>query len=156
MTIKFTALPTKNVRKLQAGEPDANGQVPERQISDGGGNPCRHCLQNIPGGEEMLVLAYRPFPEPQPYAEVGPIFLCAKSCTRHAETGDVPQMLRDKDMIIIRGYTHDNRIKYGTGQVIATVDIATVAEDIFRDDAISYIHTRSALNNCFQARIDRD
>ncbi|NNE22749.1 MAG: DUF1203 domain-containing protein [Rhizobiales bacterium] len=156
MTIRFHALPTEDVRRLQAGEPDANGQIPERQISEGGGNPCRHCLQFIPEGEEMLVLAYRPFPDRQPYAEVGPIFLCATPCSRHAETQELPQMVRDKEHIIIRGYTSDNRIKYGTGQVIETRDIPAVAETIFSDQAIAYIHLRSSVNNCFQARIERD
>jgi len=156
MTIRFHALPTEAVRGLQMGEPDANGQMPERQISDGGGNPCRHCLQNIPEGEEMLVLAYRPFPEKQPYAEVGPIFLCAAPCARHEETSEIPPILQNKERIIIRGYTSDNRIKYGTGQMIATGDIPTVAESLFSDDAIAYVHLRSSVNNCFQTRIERD
>ena len=40
--IRFTPIPTETVRALQAGGPDANGQLPERHVSDGGGNPCRH------------------------------------------------------------------------------------------------------------------
>ena len=41
---KITALPTDEVRALQAGGPDAYGTAPERVISTGAGNPCRHCL----------------------------------------------------------------------------------------------------------------
>src|SRR3989338_5984771 len=70
MTPRFTPTPTETVRAYQAGGPDANGQAPERHISDGGGNPCRHCLAMIPKGSPMLVLAHRPFPQPQPYAEL--------------------------------------------------------------------------------------
>ena len=44
MTIRFTPIPTKTVRAYQAGGPDANGQAPEHHVSDGDGNPCRHCL----------------------------------------------------------------------------------------------------------------
>lgn len=83
--ITFTAIPTEIARAYQAGGPDANGQPPERHISDGGGNPCRHCLGLIPKGAKMLVLAHRPFPNPQPYAEIGPIFLCASSCAAGGE-----------------------------------------------------------------------
>lgn len=72
--MRFVAIPTEVARAYQAGGLDANGQVPERKLSDGGGNPCRHCLKMIPEGAGMLVLAHRPFPAPQPYAEVGPIF----------------------------------------------------------------------------------
>ena len=74
---KFIALATETVRTLQAGAADANGQAPERQVSDGSAVPCRHCLSDVAAGEPFLILAHRPFPEAQPYAETGPIFLRA-------------------------------------------------------------------------------
>lgn len=82
--IRFTPIPTETVRAYQAGGPDANGQPPERQISDGGGNPCRHCLKMIPKGAGMLILAHRPFPVPQPYAEIGPISFAPTPARRAA------------------------------------------------------------------------
>ncbi|TIT55168.1 MAG: DUF1203 domain-containing protein, partial [Mesorhizobium sp.] len=63
MTIQFKALPTEDVQALQGGGPDAYGNTPERQVSDGDGMPCRHCLKNIAAGDDYLVLAYRPFPQ---------------------------------------------------------------------------------------------
>jgi hypothetical protein len=111
--IRFVPLPTEAVRAVQAGGADANGQVPERRVSDGG-NPCRHCLKMIPAGAGMLVLAWRPFPALQPYAECGPIFLCADPC----EAGggeDLPEILASPDYIV-RGYGTDDRIVYGTGR----------------------------------------
>ena len=39
MLIRFQALPTEDVRRLQRGEPDAYGFTPERKISDGDGVP---------------------------------------------------------------------------------------------------------------------
>jgi hypothetical protein len=132
---------------------DANGQVPEWKVSDGGGNPCRHCLRMIPAGAGMLVLAHRPFPAPQPYAEVGPIFLCADAC--EAGGGEaLPEMLASSDYIV-RGYGPDDRIVYGTGGVVATGQIAARAEDLLADPRVAYVHVRSARNNCYQMRIDR-
>ena len=64
--IRFVALPTEEVIALQSGGLDAHGQRPERQISDGEGVPCRHCLTRVAMGEPYLVLAYRPFPSDQP------------------------------------------------------------------------------------------
>ena len=52
-------------------------RAPERQVSDGSAVPCRHCLSDVAAGEPFLILAHRPFPEAQPYAETGPIFLRA-------------------------------------------------------------------------------
>ncbi len=90
--LKFIALATETAHALQAGRPDANGQAPERQISDGSGLPCRHCLSDVAAGEPFLILAHRPFPEAQPYAETGPIFLHAEPCERHGEGTEVPAL----------------------------------------------------------------
>lgn len=65
-TILFNAMPTEIARAYQSGALDANGQLPERYISDGDGVPCRHCLQDVAAGEPYLILAYRPFPKCSP------------------------------------------------------------------------------------------
>lgn len=151
---RITALPTEIVRALQDGGPDAYGQMPERTVSGGGGNPCRHCLQYIPEGAAMLILAHRPFPEAQPYAETGPVFLCANHCARH-EGEELPEMLTGSPDYLIKGYGADDRIVYGTGIVIPQAEMMDQAEAVFADKQVSYIHIRSSRNNCYQARIDR-
>ena len=153
MTIHFTPIPTDIVRAYQAGGLDANGQAPEHHVSDGDGIPCRHCLQVTPKGAGYLVLAHRPFPAPQPYAELGPIFLCADACDAGGGA-DLPEVLDSPDFIL-RGYSAADRIIYGTGGVIATGQIIDRAETLLADPAVSYVHVRSARNNCYQVRIDR-
>lgn len=155
MALRFLPLPTDVVRALQNGGPDSNGQVPERQVSDGAGNPCRHCLRQIPKDSEMLVLAHCPFPFPQPYAEVGPIFLCADACEPPSDTTRMPEILCDVSEVLIRGYGTDDRIRYGTGRVVAVKRVQGEMEAIFADPTVAYIHVRSARNNCFQCRVER-
>lgn len=150
----ISALPTDLVRALQHGGADAHGQTPERAISDGGGNPCRHCLRYIPKGAGMLILAHRPFPQAQPYAETGPIFLCADACDRHQGEA-MPEIFTRSPDYLIKGYGADDRIVYGTGVVIEQAQMMAQAEQIFEDARVRYIHIRSARNNCYQARIDR-
>lgn len=150
----ITALETGLVRALQTGGTDAHGQKPEHAVSDGGGNPCRHCLRYIPEGEEMLILAHRPFPAAQPYAETGPVFLCAKQCSRHGGTA-LPEALTGSPDYLVKGYNGQDRIVYGTGAVIPAEDMMNRAEAIFTDPSVAYIHIRSSRNNCYQARIDR-
>ena len=151
--LRFTPIPTETVRAYQAGGVDANGQPPERHISDGAGNPCRHCLQMIPNGAGMLILAHRPFPAPQPYAELGPIFLCAEACAAGGSS-DTPEILASPEYII-RGYSAENRIVYGTGAVVPTATISTEAETRLTDPRVAYLHIRSARNNCYQLRVER-
>jgi hypothetical protein len=151
--MRFTAIPTDLVAAYRAGGPDANGQVPERDVASGSGNPCRHCLGQVPEGAPMLVLAHRPFATVQPYAEVGPIFLCGDDCAQGGGE-DLPAMLTSAEYIV-RGYGADERILYGTGGVIATGQIKMRAAELLADPAVAFVHIRSAKNNCFQCRVER-
>jgi hypothetical protein len=151
--IKFLPLSTDRVNALRSGGRDAYDCLPERTISDGAGNPCRHCLDFIPKGAAMLILAYRPFDTAQPYAETGPIFLCAEACKAWSGKG-LPLMLDSPDYLL-KGYTADQRIRYGTGKIVAKAEIASYAADLLARDEISFVDVRSARNNCFLTRIVR-
>jgi hypothetical protein len=154
--IRFEAMPTEAARGYQAGGPDAYGHAPERRTADGKFRvPCRHCLTDVAPGEDYLVFAYRPFSTLQPYSETGPIFLHAKTCERHPAAEDTPELLRKSSQMIVRGYSADERIVYGTGVVVATDLIAEAAAALFGRDDVAFVHVRSASNNCFQCRIDR-
>ena len=152
-TITFLPLPGDTVNALRNGGPDAYGCPPEKAVSDGDGNPCRHCLDFIPKGAEMLILAYRPFDALQPYAETGPIFLCAHDCRPWTGTG-IPPMLDSPDYLL-KAYTADQRIRYGTGKIVPKDEIAAYAAQLLARDEISFVDVRSARNNCFQTRIVR-
>lgn len=152
---QFTALPTDIVEAYRKGDPDAFGNPPEHVVSQGDGNPCRHCLRLIPKGAEMLILAHKPFDGTHPYAEVGPIFLCADACTRGGGA-DLPEMLTSSPAYLIKGYSAADRIVYGTGGVVPTGEMQDRIDAIFADPEVAYIHVRSARNNCYQARVERD
>jgi hypothetical protein len=117
--------------------------------------PCRHCLRTVPAGKPYLVLAYRPFPALQAYAETGPIFLCAEECDRLPETDVMPSMFKPTPDYIVRGYDDQDRIVYGTGAVVPTGEICGRAHELLEREEIAYLHMRSARNNCYQCRIDR-
>ena len=151
--VRFSALPSETARALRAGAPDANGMPAERSVSDGNGNPCRHCLRDIPQGAGMLTLALRPFPALQPYAETGPIFLCADDCGRWEGDGLAP-VLANRDAYLIKGYGADDRIAYGTGRIVPTATLAQSAAALFGDPRVRYGHVRSATNNCYTCRIE--
>ena len=153
MPVLFNALPTEEVRALRAGAPDAYGLPPEVSVSPGPRNPCRHCLRFVPAGRPMLILAHRPFPALQPYAETGPIFLCGDDCARHV--GGRPAILGGTPDYLVKDYSVTDRIVYGTGRIVPTVDIETYAEAALQDPDVAYLHVRSARNNCYQFRIDR-
>ncbi len=154
MAVRFLAYDQGFVGQVRAGGPDAYGMPAERAVSDGEGNPCRSCLHHVPAGAGMLILAARPFPAVQPYAETGPIFLCADDCA--AWTGDgVPPVLMTSPDYLLKGYSGEGRIVYGTGRVVPKHEIVARAEEVFADPRVAYVDVRSARNNCFQTRIVR-
>lgn len=155
MQITYTAMPTDIARSFQNGAADAYGNPPERQISDGGGYQCRHCLTIIPEGAPMLLVAYRPFDALDAYAETGPIFVCAQNCEGFGTKADIPETLTASPDYLVKAYGADDRIIYGTGKVVDAGALAARAAEVFEDPNVAYLHVRSSRNNCYQARIDR-
>ena len=153
MKIQFEALPAAEVAHIRSTGRDSYGNPVERHRSDGTVYPCRCCLGAVPDGAEYLILAHRPFASRNPYAETGPIFLCAE-CVRAEPSAQVPEILRAPDYIV-RGYSAEERILYGIGQVTATERIADYAATLLARPDVAFVDVRSARNNCYQCRIRR-
>jgi len=147
----FHPLPAATVSALRAGGSDAYNMPLERSVSDGSGNPCRHCLQDIPAGKAMLILAHRPFPAPQPYAETGPIFLCA-DCERAAPSSALPPAVASRPRFLVKCYNADHRIHH-VGQVVETAEMQDHCAAKLSDATVAYVDLRSAVNNCFICRV---
>ena len=153
MRLIVKGIPSDYVAVIRNGGPDANGQPAVTRIAAGMANPCRHCLQLIGEGEEKLVLSYRPFNEVQPYAETGPIFLHKRACQPY-KSDVLPPWFAYLQPALIRGYGHDNWIRYETGNVVPGSDLTAGCEKILSDEESAYVHIRSKFN-CFQCRVDR-
>lgn len=153
--MRYTAYNQTFVDAVRVGGADANGQPAEHSVGDGGTTPCRSCLNHVPNAAPMLILAARPFPAPQPYAETGPIFLCADDCTPFAGKG-VPPVLSSAPDYLLKAYCAENRIVYGTGQITPMADLEAYAEVLLKRPDVAYVDVRSARNNCFLTRIFRD
>ncbi|MDJ0827895.1 MAG: DUF1203 domain-containing protein [Rhodobacter sp.] len=152
MTVILHPLDPDFVTAVRAGGPDANGQLAERTVSAGTGMACRSCLRDVPEGAPMLVLAARPFPCLQPYAETGPIFLCAADCTPWEGYG-LPPILKTAPDALLKGYSPDHRIVYGTGRVVSRDRLTDYAAEVLSRADVAYVDVRSARNNCFLTRI---
>lgn len=151
----FLAMDSSAADALRAGGPDANGFPAERTLSDGEGNPCRHCLRDIPAGKPMLILAYRPFATRQPYAETGPVFLCAEACVPHPDGADLPPVIASRPRFLVRAYGADERIRYGTGGIVGRDELLPRLAELFSEPMNAFIDIRSAVNGCFQCRVIR-
>ncbi|PDT78680.1 DUF1203 domain-containing protein [Sinorhizobium sp. BJ1] len=153
MALRYIAMSDVEAEWLRQGGRDAYGNLPERQISDGVGVPCRHCLRNVEEGQAYLILAYRPFSSAQPYAETGPIFMHADACP--APDGSLlPPILTSSKEYLLRGYGSNERIVYGTGGIVPAEMLEQRAEELLARPEVASVHVRSAKNNCYQCRIE--
>lgn len=149
----FSGMSQRDADAFRAGGSDHYGNPPERKTSDGTA-PCRCCLRLIESGSEMLVVAYRPFGELQPYAETGPIFLCAAWCQAVVSSPDLPPVVVSPEYLL-KGYSADERIVYGTGQIARKEDVSAYADELLEREDIAFVDLRSAKNNCWQIRMTR-
>ncbi len=152
MNIQYHGLPSNEVAEIRANGKDSYCNPVERHVAVEPVYPCRHCLGEIPAGKEYLILAHRPFRSNNPYAETGPIFLCADACEAHENNGATPKILRAA-RFLVRGYSEDERIVYGSGTVVPTGKISDYARGLLSDPQIAFVDVRSAANNCFQCRV---
>lgn len=152
MQILFEPMDETTAARFRNGGPDANGNAPERHISDGGGVPCRRCMKLVVQGEPYLIAAWRPFAASHAYAETGPVFLHAQACAPDPiPPGELPAFLASPDYIL-RGYDADERIVYGTGGVISLDAIAARIMDLLSEPAVKAVHIRSSRNNCYHCK----
>jgi len=150
----FLALPSAVAAHYRAGGRDAYGLAPERRRVEGGGVPCRATLRLLPEGAPYLIVAHRPFAGLNPYAETGPIFLSAEDQPAAEPSPDLPPFLASAQYIV-RGYSADERIVYGTGRVTPTPEIVDTSARLLARPEVAFLHIRSATNNCYHCRVER-
>jgi hypothetical protein len=56
----------------------------------------------------------------------------------------------------VKGYNSDDRIVYGLGKIVPVDKVSARAGEVLADPRVAYVHVRSATNNCFTCRVDRE
>ena len=67
----------------------------------------------------------------------------------------IPHLAAQRERYLLKGYHPNDRIYYGTGRIVPSAEVAAAAADILARPDVAYVHVRSALNNCYQCRIER-
>jgi Protein of unknown function (DUF1203) len=115
--------------------------------------PCRHCLRLIRKDEEELVLfTYDPFLELREPPLPGPVYIHAEECARHSGNDVIPEEYRGR-LLTLQGYG-DNRALVKEIRV-RDGDEQRVAEKLFSEAVIRYVHVRSTEAGCFLFRLER-
>ncbi len=150
--LKIIAMPTADAARTRSTLRDEYGNTLAPLIADGSG-PCRHCLRYARSGERLLLFSYRPFANPGPYQEVGPVFVHADGCERHAPGGGFPADFIERPLVL-RPYDADDNIQ--DSQVVADAGSAErTAQALLANPSVAYVHARSRTRGCFMFRIER-
>jgi len=151
--LRIVAMPTEVAEHIRESLRDEYGNVVEAGVEHGSG-PCRHCLRYSEPGEPLLLFSYRPFGEPRPYQEVGPVFVHASSCERHVSQDSIPEDFASRP-IVLRPYDKEDNIA-DSQRYAAAGEAASVTRELLVDENIAYVHARSRSHGCYLFRIERD
>ncbi len=109
---RISAIPPETLDRIRAAGQDDLGNSLQIFVDEEGGSPLRCCLRPATAGERLMLIAYRPFRRPGPYAEVGPVFIHAGRCAGYDTPEQYPPGFRDWPTLIFRPYHFDGRMAY--------------------------------------------
>ena len=112
--------------------------------------PCRHCLTWAKPGERVILFPYQAIPSDRPYAESGPIFIHAEPCARYNSPDQLPRELRGGRAI--RAYNRQHEI---VAAEVADGAPEELAARLLQDEAVDFLHVRSASHGCYTFKIER-
>jgi hypothetical protein len=114
--------------------------------------PCRSCLRLTAAGEEVILLAYRPFQTEGPYAEVGPVFIHAHCCDAYVPADVFPEDFMTR-RLVLRAYNSKGEIV--DAEVGEPGEHNSVIKRLFENGEVQFIHARNVAYGCYLFRIER-
>jgi hypothetical protein len=141
--------------------PEAIAQEARRTRLDGFGHrlhvvrekaPCRVCLRISTEPEDLILISYRPLPDTNPYAEVGPVFVHAEHCEPYSQHATFPADFASR-RLILRAYGHEDQIV--DALVAEPGEAPQRAAELLSDSAVVEVHVRHESYTCFDFKIVR-
>jgi len=154
-TFRISAIPPQTLDHLRAAGIDDFGNPLAVIVDEQGGSPLRCCLRPAAPGDRLVLIAYRPFSRPGPYAEVGPVFIHAERCAGYTAPTRYPAGYRDWATLIFRPYHVDGRMAYAAITMVDGPQAEQAIAAIFADPTIEMIHARNVYAGCYMFAIDR-
>ena len=160
IAFRVHAIPARTLAEIRLAGHDPFGNELIPIVDADGGSPMRCCLRRSAPGEQLYLIAYRPFTRPGPYAEAGPVFVHAGQCPGYREHDAYPAGYRDWPPMVFRPYRHHaeldcDAIAYDAIQISGGATAENLIGAIFADATIDFIHTRNVHAGCFMFSITR-
>lgn len=153
-SFRVVAIPTEVAEGVRAtGKAPGYGFPVHKEVAAGRA-PCRHCLRLIRvQEEELLLFTYDPFHELGEPPLPGPVYIHAEKCERKAEQAGFPEEYRGR-LLTLAAYGDDRRLL--VERRLSGAGEEEVAEELFADSAVKYVHVRSTEAGCYLFRLERN
>ncbi|MBS1842048.1 MAG: DUF1203 domain-containing protein [Acidobacteria bacterium] len=148
------AIPTEMAESVRSTRKSPKYGFPAHREVAAGRAPCRHCLEIIRLHEEDLLLFtmdafYGLDVPPSP----GPVYIHAEPCARFSGKGGIPEGYRGR-LLTLEAFAADRKL-------VAEVRVTDsqeekIAEGMFANPAVEYVHVRSTEAGCFLFRLERN
>ena len=116
------------------------------------GSPCRVSLEDIPVGEEALLIHYEHQPADTPFRAGHAIYIRKDADQVRPAVGDVPPLFRHR-IISVRAF--DSTDFMIDAEVTEGTKLEEVLERMFANEKVDYIHLHYASAGCFAATVTR-
>lgn len=152
-TFRVAAIPTAIVETARTTQKAPGYGFPVHREVSAGRAPCRHCLRLIKvNEEELLLFDYDPFHELGVAPLPGPIYVHARDCERHEGAASFPDEYHGR-LLTLAAYGKDRELLKEVR--LSNGEEDSVAERLFADPEVRYIHVRSTEAGCYLFRLDR-
>jgi hypothetical protein len=153
-SFRVIAIPTEVAEFVRHTLKSPGYGFPAHKEIAAGRAPCRHCLQLIRvQKEELLLFTYDAFHEQGVPPLPGPVYLHAGQCERYPENDSLPPNYRGVPLTL-NAYGAERTL---LGEVrITNGDEEMVAEQLFANPLVEYVHVRSTSAGCYLFRLERD
>jgi hypothetical protein len=109
-------------------------------------------VEVIRPGEGVLLLSYPVQPESSPYKGISPIFVREAAEAQYVGYDEIPAQIAPR-LMSVRAF--DARHYIVAADVTPGAQLGELAERLFQNHEISYLHVHHARRGCYVGRLDR-
>lgn len=152
-TITAHAIPRDRMHAIWTSQQDERGN-PLQEFKTRESFPLRCCLTRSAADSEIALISYSAMDQPQPWAEVGPVYVHLQPCEGYDAAG-LPADLRHGPRVL-RPYRADGSMNYdGITVVEPGVDLEAQLSQLLSDPEHQEVHVRAHPTQCFTYRVTR-
>jgi hypothetical protein len=150
--IRYSAIAPERLEAMRAVGADELGNKWQLRVAEGW-EPLRCCLRKAEIDEDIALICYTPWVEPDPWMEAGPIFVHYEQCDGYDDNGEYPPVFRH-NKAIFHPFDHTGARAYDHITFLGPDDDhEAAARAVLNEPEVAYLHARSGSAGCFHFEV---